>query len=195
MFDQIKAYYKELVPGLPDEVWKTLEASLTLQQIKKGEFLVREGEICRNVSFINRGMVRLYYVSPEGKEICTGFVGSNEYVSEYSSFLTQSASVMNIDALEDTEVVNLSYAMMQKGYEHFVFFERFGRKMAEKLFILLSAQNARLLTQTPEQRYQAVMDAQPWIIHSIPQYMIASYIGITPEHLSRIRRKMAERTS
>jgi CRP-like cAMP-binding protein len=195
MFAKIKAYYQQMLPGLPDHVWKSLEDTLTVEHFKKGDFLIREGEICRHVSFINQGLVRAYYVSPEGKEVCTGFVRSNEYMSEYSSFLTQSPSLMNIDALEDTEVVQLSYDMMQKGYEHFAFFERFGRKMAEKLFIILSAQNARLLTLTPEQRYQWVVDNQQWVIRDVPQYMIASYIGITPEHLSRIRRKIAERSS
>ncbi|HEX5655385.1 MAG TPA: Crp/Fnr family transcriptional regulator [Chitinophagaceae bacterium] len=193
MFDRIKAYYQSLVPDLPDQVWLTLEERLSIRLVKKGNFLVREGETCRHVSFINFGLVRIYYIS-EGREICTGFVRANEYVSEYNSFLTQSPSALYIEAMEDTEVVDLSYQDMQMGYEAFPFFERFGRKMAEKLFIILSSQNNRLLTLTPEQRYEFVMEQQSWILQKIPQYMIASYIGITPEHLSRIRKKRAERS-
>jgi CRP/FNR family transcriptional regulator, anaerobic regulatory protein len=189
MFDLIKAYYKKLVPLLPDEVWQTLEDKLTVREIKKGEFLVRAGEVCRHVSFINYGMLRFYYLV-DGKEICTGFIGNNEYASEYNSFLTQTPSAMYVEALEDTQVINLSYNDMQEGYENFSFFERFGRKMAEKLFVMQSSQITRLLTQTPEQRYQYVVKYQPDVIQHVPQYMIASYIGITPEHLSRIRKKL-----
>jgi CRP/FNR family transcriptional regulator, anaerobic regulatory protein len=189
VFDKIKAYYQSMVPNLPDAVWQTLEDKMTVRHIKKGEFLVRAGEICRHVSFVNYGLLRLYYLS-EGKDISTGFVGGNDYASEYSSFLTQTPAAMNIEALEDTEVLNLSYNDMQKGYEHFSFFERFGRKIAEKLFILLTGHITRLLTMTPEQRYQYVVDHQPEILQNVPQYMIASFIGITPEHLSRIRKKV-----
>lgn len=194
MFDKIKAYYQQMVPSLPEPVWQSLEKNLTIQQIKKGDFLVREGEVCRYVSFINYGLFRFYYLA-EGKEICTGFIGTGNYVSEYNSFLTQTPSAMYVEAMEDTEVVNLSYTDMQTGYDNFSFFERFGRKIAEKLFILLSSQITRLLTLTPEQRYQYVVDHQPGLLQHIPQYMIASFIGITPEHLSRIRKKMSEKTS
>ncbi len=72
-----------MVPGLPDEVWQTLEDRLTIQQLKKGEFLVREGEICRHVSFINYGLVRIYYLTG-GKEICTGFLGVDESGTRFS---------------------------------------------------------------------------------------------------------------
>lgn len=190
-FQKIKAYYKQMLPTLPDGIWQTLEDRMTVKQIKKGDFLVRAGDICRHVSFVNYGVLRFYYIS-EGKEISTGFLRENEYASEYSSFLTQSPAAINIDALEDTEVVNLSYNDMQKGYERFAFFERFGRKIAEKLFIMLTAQNTRLLTLIPEQRYQYIIDNEAWILQKVPQYMIASYIGITPEHLSRIRKKLKD---
>ena len=195
MFDDVKAYYKKLVPDLPEEAWLALESTLTIQHLKKGEFLIREGEICKQVSFLNSGFLRFFYLSPEGKEINTGFVGKHEYASEYSSFLTQSPSSMNIEALEDTDLVNLSYNAMQKGYGAFSFFERFGRKIAERLFISLSNANTRLLTLTPEQRYRWVVENQPAILQIVPQYMIASYIGISAEHLSRLRKKMAERSS
>jgi CRP/FNR family transcriptional regulator, anaerobic regulatory protein len=194
MFEKVKAYYYELIPALTNEAWISLEKKFTVQQFKKGEFLIREGDICRYVSFINHGMVRFYYLV-EGKEICTGFSGKNEYISEYTSFLTQTPAAMFIEALEDTEVVHLSYNDMQDSYNNYSFFERFGRKIAERLFVMLSSQNTRLLTLTPEQRYQFVVQHQPLILQKVPQYMIASYIGITPEHLSRIRKKLSDRTS
>lgn len=190
MFDTIKTYYQKTIPRLTEDDWNALQEKLTIQQLKKGEFLTRQGEITRTVSFINKGLLRMCYVI-DGKEICTGFVCENEYISSYSSFLTQTPSAENIDALEECELVNLSYDDMQQLYKSNPVFETFGRKIAEMLFIMVSSQTTRLLTLTPEERYQSIIQYQPFVIQRVPQYMIASFIGITPEHLSRIRKKIA----
>ncbi|WP_407520631.1 Crp/Fnr family transcriptional regulator [Lacibacter sp. MH-610] len=190
MFEQIKAYYKKLIPHLQDEDWQALQSKLEVQYLKKGEFLTRQGETSRTVSFINKGLLRMCYLI-DGKEICTGFVSENEYISSYASFLTQTPSAENIDALEPCELVNLSYEDMQQLYRSHPVFEIFGRRIAEMLFIMVSSQTTRLLTLTPEERYQSIIQNQPFIIQRVPQYMIASFIGITPEHLSRIRKKMS----
>ena len=188
MFDQIKAYYKNIVPSITNDDWNALEENLTVLHVRKGEILLRNGEVCRHVSFINKGLMRLFYFV-DGKEICTGFVAENDYISEYSSFLTRAPSAQNMDALEDTELINLSFDNMQALYQSHPVFEIFGRRIAEFLFIRLSSYNTRLLALTPEERYQSLMDTQPHIIQRVPQYMIASFIGVTPEHLSRLRRK------
>ena len=190
MFSQIKAYYQNLLPKLKEDDWTALEQRLTVQHLKKGELLTRQGEVSRSVSFINSGLMRMFY-QVDGKEISLGFMGENEYISQYDSFLLQQPSVGNIDALEDCELVNLSYADMQELYQTHPVFEIFGRRIAEKLFIMVTSQTTRLLTLTPEERYQSILQYQPFVIKRVPQYMIASYIGITPEHLSRLRRKMS----
>lgn len=188
MFDQIKSYYKKLVPALQEADWNELQEKLTVQQISKGGFLTRNGEVCRQVSFINKGLLRMYYLV-DGKEICTGFVAENEYIAQYESFLTHQPSLFSIDAMEDCELINLSYTDMQAIYQSRPVFEIFGRKIAEILFIMISSQNTRLLALSPEERYRSVMECHPFIIQRVPQYMIASFIGITPEHLSRLRKK------
>lgn len=193
MLTSIKAYYQSLLPGMTETDWQAMEHRLTVQQLAKGEALVRQGEICRQVSFINSGLLRMYYLV-DGREICTGFMCENNYISQYDSFLLQQPSPAFIDALEDTEVVNMSYTDMQALYRERPVFQIFGRKIAELLFIMLTSQNTRLLTLTPEERYQSVVDRQPFVIQRVPQYMIASFIGITPEHLSRLRRKKTKST-
>jgi CRP-like cAMP-binding protein len=189
MYEQIHQYYLNTVNGLHQEAWESLREKLTVQYLKKGEFLVRTGEICRQVSFINSGLLRLFYTI-DGKEVATGFIAENGYIAQYDSFLLQQPSAGNIDALEDCEVINLSYNNMQDLYQRYPVFERFGRKISEMLFIMLSLQTSALLTLTPEERYLQLLEKQPFIIQRVPQYMIASYIGITPEHLSRLRKKM-----
>lgn len=179
---------------MQDEDWFVLEQKLTFQRLKKGEFLIKSGEKSRHVSFINKGLLRMFYLV-DGKEICTGFVCENQYAGEYESFLTHQPSSGNIDALEECELINLSYDEMQAIYKSNPVFETFGRRIAEILFIMISSQTNRLLTMSPEERYQSVILSQPFIVQRVPQYMIASFIGITPEHLSRIRRKIAGLTS
>lgn len=190
--NQIKAYYTKIIPNLQLEDWQKLEKCLTIQKLKKGDLLVRNGEICNQVSFIQKGLLRFFYLV-NGKEINTGFIAENEYISQYDSFLTRQSSPGNIDALEDCELVNLSYEDMQILYKEIPILETFGRKMAEQLFIMVSMQTTRLLTLSPEERYQSVIQMQPFIIQRVPQYMIASFIGITPEHLSRLRNKMSSK--
>jgi CRP/FNR family transcriptional regulator, anaerobic regulatory protein len=188
--EQIKSYYQNLLPSMQTDDWEAISSRFTYRQLKKGDFLTRSGEICRQVSFINKGLIRFFY-DVDGKEISTGFVPENEYVAEYASFLVQQPAHSNLDALEESEIINLSYDDIQMLYQTNPVFQIFGRKIAEMLFILLVSQNTTLLTLPPEARYQVLIDYQPYVIQRVPQYMIASYIGITPEHLSRIRKKMS----
>lgn len=190
MFEQAKAYYKKIIPKLREDDWNAIHEKFTVQQLKKGDFLVRNGDVCRLVSFVNKGLLRMFYMI-DGKDMSIAFVCENVYISEYASFLTCQPAAMNIEALEDCELVNLSFNDMQSIYKSIPVFETFGRKIAEALFIMISTQTHELLILTPEERYQSLTQHQPFIIQRVPQYMIASFIGITPEHLSRIRKKLA----
>jgi len=186
MYTSIKAYYKELIPAMTDAEWEGLEKLLVLKKLKKGELLIREGEVCNYVSFINKGMMRIY-INAVKQEVSLGFIGQNDYLSSYVSFLTRKPSHENIEALEDTEVLNLSYNSMQKLYKEFPIYEIVGRKIAENLFIMVSLRTNALLLLSPEERYNEMIENSPMLLQQLPQYMLASFIGITPRHLSRIR--------
>jgi len=190
LFDAIKAYYRKLVPHITDDELSVLQEWLTVRQIPKGDFLVKAGQVCQHVSFINIGLVRLYY-TVDGKDISIGFVGEGEYTSEYESFLTRSPASQNIGALTDVEVIDLGIDDMQRLYKQFPVFQEFGRKIAEFLFIMLNRRNTALLALTPEDRYRNMIVNNFLLLQQVPQYMLASYIGVTPEHLSRIRKKMS----
>ncbi|MDQ3843505.1 MAG: Crp/Fnr family transcriptional regulator [Bacteroidota bacterium] len=191
MFDTIKNYYKNLVPALTDSEWMALQGILTVKQIRKGEYIIKEGQVCNHVLFINKGLVRLFY-NANGKEISVGFFPENSYVSEYESFLTRCPATQNIDVLADSEIFELHYDHVQLLYKQYAVFQEFGRKMAEFLFIMLNQRNTALLVLSPEQRYRQMV-VETNLYQLVPQYMLASFIGITPEHLSRIRKKTAER--
>lgn len=188
MFSAIKAYYQELAPAITAAAWNDLEQRFTVQSLPKGGVLLRNGDICRYVTFINKGLLRYYYLV-DGREICTGFLAEHSYISDYASFLRQKPATANIDALEDSELIHLSHDDMLWMYRHHPVMETFGRRIAENLFIEVSDHNSRLLSTTPEERYAWLVKHRPFIVQRVPQYMIASLLGITPEHLSRIRRK------
>jgi CRP-like cAMP-binding protein len=190
IFYNIRQYYQQMLPGLSDQSWQEMEDRLTVEHYPKGSYICRQGDICKGVYYIQQGLVRLFYLI-DGKEIATGFAKEGQYKSEYHSFLTQAPAVQSIDVLENTVAISLSYSNMQELYQMDPIFEQAGRKIAENLFVQISRHNTRLLTQTPEQRYQYIIENQYHLIQRVPQYMLASYIGITPEHLSRLRKKMA----
>lgn len=192
MYQKIKAYYKQLLPQITNEEWQAIENCMTVKHLKKGEHLVKQGEICNHVSFINKGLLRFYMVI-DGKEIPSGFFMENQYTSAYVSFLTRQPSIDNIDVLEDVELLQIDYANMQMLYKNYPIFQLFGRKVAEQLFIVLSQRVDALQILTPEQRYQKLVDKSSLLLQQIPQYMLAAYIGVTPEHLSRIRKKITQR--
>lgn len=131
------------------------------------------------------------YYTVDGKDISIGFLGAGEYISEYESFLTRKPAAQNIDALADLEVVDLAYDDMQRLYVKYPAFQEFGRKIAELLFIMLNQRNTALLALSPEDRYRRMIENNAPLLQQVPQYMLASFIGVTPEHLSRIRRRMS----
>lgn len=191
---QIRNFLLELIPDLEDETWEAFLKVVVIRNYKKGEVILKPGSVSNNVSFINHGLIRSYYLS-DGKEIITAFAEENTYYSDYESFLTRKPTVMYTDAVEATEVVDISYDDLQKMYKDYPQCERIGRLIAEDLFVYISARNNSFLSDTPEKRYlDFLINCKP-IIQRIPQYMIASYIGVTPEALSRIRSRMSKKVN
>ncbi len=189
MFKAIHKYYRELVPAFSDQELAELDRCLTIRHIPKGQYVVREGQVCRFVSFVNKGLVREFY-SADQKDVSVGFFVAGDYIAEYESFLTQTPAAASIDVLEDAEIVDLGFADMQRLYAY-PNYQEFGRKIAELLFIYLNRRNTALLSFTPEERYRKMIVDQHELLQRVPQYMLASFIGVTPEHLSRIRKKMS----
>ncbi len=189
----VKAFYYSLLPDMEAQSWERCAALMTLRHIPKGGFLLKPGQVCNHVSFINRGLTKLYYLE-DGREIIMDFFTENCYVTDYASFLTRKPSGQYIEALEDTEVVELDYEGVQAIYDTVPEGNRIGRYIAEELFILLVQWLGEIKSLTPEQRYERLSIDRPELLQRAPQYMIASFLGITPEALSRIRARRGKRT-
>lgn len=189
MTGKLKAYFLRLVPTLSEEAWAAYESYIEVQHYRKGDIILKPDDVCRYVWFLNKGLVRTYYIV-DGREVINGFIPAGEFASEYGSFIQQQPTVRYLDALADCEMLGLRYDQMQDLYARFPEFQVIGRKMAEFLFTVFDSNNASLVTMSAEDRYLRMVRMGNPLLQDVPQYMLASYLGITPEHLSRIRKKI-----
>lgn len=141
------------------------------------------------VYFIERGILRVKIIDLEGREHTTHFAIENQFIADYNAFLTRQKSRYQLEALEDTRVIVLPRAAIEWGYEHLREGQKLGRRIAEYYFIYLDNRIQQLYTLSPIERYDLMSEIFPNIHNRVPQHMIASYLGITPIHLSRLKKK------
>lgn len=189
-FSSIRKYVSKFLP-FTEEEWQLHQSLLTLKKLKKGEFLLTAGQVCNHVSFINKGHFRVYNIV-NGEERTSNFAFEGNYTTDYCSFLTRLPSTDYIVAMDDAQVLQLSYENMQATFEKSAVWQKFGRLIAEHIFIVVAMRAKSLLFKTPEELYLELMKERPKIMERIPQHYIASYCGIKPESLSRIRKRLSE---
>ena len=159
--------------------------------LKKKELLLRSGQNCRNIYFINKGCI-IYYYLVDGEEKTAQFFFENGWYTDYESFLSGDPSENFVDAIEDTELLCLEKSNLEKLYSTIPKFERFGRIVAEHGYLGIRHRTKSLTNLTAEERYLKLLKERPKIFDRIPQYYIASYLNIKPQSLSRIRKKIAK---
>lgn len=189
MNEAIVAHLRRAVPFSDEEVAAML-ALLRPQTFAKGAFFLKEGEVCRDVLFITSGLMRVYYVN-EGRENIRQFMFENSFITEYESFLSRKPSHYFIDAVEPTHALALSFEDLEALEQRFTHFLRFGKMMAESVVVHVGNRYMSLIRDDATTRYLTLMKERPKVMQRVPQYMIASYLGITPEALSRIRKELA----
>ncbi|MBE7653729.1 Crp/Fnr family transcriptional regulator [Tenacibaculum dicentrarchi] len=176
-----------------DSDWQFFTSRLKLRKVKKRTKLLNVGEVENFISFIDKGIVRFFIPRKDqdkDKEITFGFCFSNEFVSAYDSFLTQAPSLYELETLTDVEMWSMSYDDLQKVYQQTSIGNALGRISSERLYLIKSKREQSLLNETAEERYLKLFDERPELIKAIPLKYIASYIGVTAQALSRIRRRI-----
>lgn len=157
---------------------------------KKGDFFLEEGRICKEVGFVVKGLMR-YYINDDGEEKTYAFSQENNYVCNYESFLPQKPSTKIIQALEDSDVFVISYSDLQVIYSDVRAGERFGRIAIEAVFLQLLQDVSSFYTETPVLRYERFLKNHADLQQRISQYHIASFVGVKPQSLSRIRKRIS----
>ncbi len=189
-FTLLRNYISQFLT-ITEEEWQLHQALLLRRFLKKGEFLLRGGEVCNHVTFINKGHFRSFNII-DGDDITFNFAFEGNYVTDYTSFVSRRPSTDYIVAMDDAEILQLKYEDLQAAYEKSPVWQKFGRLMAEFVLIHISQRNKGLLFNTPEERYLNLMKERPKVFERVPQQYIASYLGIKPESLSRIRKRLME---
>ena len=190
MFEQIKKDLSRYITLTKNEEEIFLN-KLVFKKFKKKEMILMEGEVCSNAFFINKGCLR-YFFNIEGNESTGQFFFENAWYTDFESFIQGNPASENIQALEKTEVLLLSRTSMLELFEQIPKFEKFGRLIAENAFLGVKARNNSFLNQTPEERYRELIESRPKVVNRIAQIYIASYLGIKPESLSRIRKRWSD---
>jgi CRP/FNR family transcriptional regulator, anaerobic regulatory protein len=188
MTTQILQSIKSIV-SLNENEEEAFTKILEIKQFKKKAFLLQQGQICNKVSFINTGCMRLFY-EVEGVENTVQFFFADRWYTDYESFLTGNPTIENLQALEDCEVIQFKKSDLYNLYITHPVFERVGRILAENAFLSLSKLNKMLTNEEPQQRYLSLLSQRPEVVKNISQHYIASYLGIKPESLSRIRKRI-----
>lgn len=159
------------------------------KSFKKKAFLSDDDAYINEVYFIEKGLLRVKITDLQGREHTVHFAMENQFIADYNAFLTQKKSSYQLEAMENTEVIVLPRKAIDWGYINLTEGEKLGRLIAEYYFIYLDTRIQHLYTLTPIERYHLMNDIFPNIHNRAPQHMIASYLGITPIHLSRIKKQ------
>jgi CRP-like cAMP-binding protein len=167
-----------------------ISALFTEKQFKKGEPFLQEGKVCRHVGFIIKGLMR-YYVTQDGEEKTFGFARENEFICNYESFVPQVPSLKTIEALEDTSTYVITYENLNRLWTTMANGERMGRLITEQLYVQAIQNLTSFYCDTPEQRYEKLLQTYHDLQQRIPQYYIASCVGVKPQSLSRIRKRLS----
>jgi CRP-like cAMP-binding protein len=174
---------------LSDGCKEHLKIIVKHRHLKKGDFLLCPGQIDRCMSYVDRGLVRAYYLKKSGKEVTAWFMKTGDVITDVSSFYDQCPSSKYIQALEDTDIFYITFAELEFIYDHFVEFNRIGRILITHYYKLWDSIRAATIMQSAKERYEWLQTNFPELILRVPAKQIAAFLGITEVTLSKLKRQ------
>ena len=193
MFEQILNNIKKYV-ALTEQDEAQFTTIIRDSRVKKRQFIVQPGFVCTHQTYVVKGALRVYYVNKDGQEYTLQFAIDDWFASDHYSYINQIPASIYIEALEDTHIQQIAFNDVEKLCLQNQKFERFFRMVAQKSFAYAQRRILSNLDKTAEERYVEFTSMYPAIVQKVPQYALASYLGMTPEFLSKIRKKIAQQS-
>ena len=192
MFEVLFQKLEEKIKLTEDEK-ELCKSFFTPKKLRKRQYILQEGDVCKYTAFVEKGMLRSYTIDEKGNEHIMQFAFEGWWIADQFGFLTGEPAVYTIDALEDSELLLLSKQAEEQLLQRIPKFERYFRILLQNSLIATQRRLIGSLSQTAEERYNQLIQTCPTIPQRVPQHMMASFLGITPETLSRIRKQLAVR--
>ena len=189
MYDNLRKNINQ-VEIYADDEFDFFVSSLEVVHLTKGDYFLKEGQISNHIAFVEKGLA-MYYKILDGVEIPFDFAIENQWLAYLKSFTNRIPSDMNIRALEDTILFTLEAGKMQELMTMYPKFFALRSYNVEKSLVDVAQHSANLATLDAKQRYYQLMKDKPYLIHRVPQYYVAAYLGIKPQSLSRIRKEVS----
>lgn len=186
---EIFATLRKAFPGMPDAELRLLADHARLRTLAKGEALIASGDKATEVAFVVTGALRKFYVTLDGKEFIREFSLPGDFVAPYSSLLQKQPSDVTIEALEKTTLITAPWKLYDELSTRHAGWREIRLRIAEQLFVKREQKEADFLLLTTRERYAKFIRRYRGLMSKIPQHFVASYLGITPVALSRLRRK------
>lgn len=188
--ESLIAYFRSLWPLGAKEIEK-LSAIFTGRQIKRRGFVLQAGDVCRHFTFVVSGCFKMYAVDPEGKEHNLEFAAENDWLCDLSSFYSQKPASTYIEAVETSVILQVKHDDLIGLYTYSPKFNSNFRIITERKYVELQQRVLQNISATAEERYLAFLQQYPHLVNRLPNTQIASYLGITSEFLSKIRKDLA----
>ena len=182
------------IVSLTEEEYASFKSLFLPKKLRKRQYLLQEGNVCRYQAFVEKGILRTFTIDERGSEHILQFASEGWWMADLSSYLTNEPSIFNMEALEDAELLLIDKASWDLAMERVPKLERYFRILIQNHLIATQKRLLQSLTETAEEKYLRFEKTYPHCVQRVPQHMIASYLGVTRETLSRMRKQRAERT-
>ena len=189
MFEVLFSKIEEKIK-LTDAEKEICKSLFSPKKLRKRQYILQQDDICKNLVFVEKGILRSYSVDNKGNEHILQFALEGWWIADVYSFLTGEVSEYNIDAIEDSELLQISKSALDELYEQVPKFERYFRILTQSNMIATQRRLTATLSASADEKYLRLLSAYPNIVARVPQHMIASYLRITPETLSRVRKRI-----
>ena len=191
MLTELLRHIEEKAP-LREADKQSIAGYFVRKRLRKRQFLLQEGEVCRNLAFVAHGLLKSYTLDANGQEHISLFAWEGWWVSDFKSFLFEEQAILSIDALEPTEVLLIDRANYERLLLEVPAMERYFRILYQNSLVTKDRRLIVSNTYTAREKYLQLITTYPHIAQRVPQHLLASYLGLTPETVSRIKRELRE---